>query len=562
MWSQLCVRFSLVLLLWLSFAALEVSADYFPVLSAASSWQAPLMQPWDPLRALATSITVAWTPAWNPWCAIDRYELQVRRPKGAPLRFADLEPLRYRESDPEELFWPADQEWTPWMVNYTGLSRMYIYRVPAQTAHAAQFRVRACAAAPQDGCSDYSPIQTAHTVLSAAVDKINFYIRGTGKNAPNYTEIVVNRVVIYRRRDETGLVMAVFSRLDFSLQWLQTYDTHRDRNAGLRMSKDIRRFNNTHFVFVASTISWEWHAPRSLVQQMERCGAYSFGQWAHIFAEQEHFASNFSDLQQTASQDEFGHPYAFVGVPGLGTGMGFEALTHNSGHYLVANLSQRAIIRGVAYYDYVARLYRIQDVKLTKADWYVKATPPSSPSLHNPVPTRKVSSASALIAGMAPIYTPYIGSLANRITQLVEANSTLPPYNFCFLLVTNAGVVKVDPRPRKYWVTELERIWGGASQRYDNTGRLLNIGITGDSRMCGDYVINDYREASPELCGPGGQACCSIIDAPNIAVTACGIGVSPTICGSNIVQMINRTNPKDPNSTKWPYQFRIIDWVA
>eukprot|EP00438_Fugacium_kawagutii_P000782 Skav229116 [mRNA] locus=scaffold92:742800:751373:+ [translate_table: standard] len=133
------------------------------------------------------------------------------------------------------------------------------------------------------------------TVLSAAQDKVNFMVRGMGM-----------------RRDETGLVLAVFRRMDFSLQWLRTYDTHRNRSEALQMAEHIRYYNASYFIVVASTIAWEWQAPRTLVQTMEFCGAYHFGQWAYTFAEQVHYRSNTSDLQQTASQEQFGHPYAFV----------------------------------------------------------------------------------------------------------------------------------------------------------------------------------------------------------------------------------------------------------
>ena len=35
-------------------------------------------------------------------------------------------------------------------------------------------------------------------------------------------------------------------------------------------------------------------------------------------SEQPHYPSPMSDLDQTASQQEFGHPYAFLGIPGIG----------------------------------------------------------------------------------------------------------------------------------------------------------------------------------------------------------------------------------------------------
>lgn len=500
------------------------------------------MQPWEPLRALATSVTVTWTPSWNPWCAVGRYELDARRPAGAPLRFADLEPLQYREGDAEDELWPGDAEWTLWQRCFTGAGRAYTFRTDASQGHAVQFRVRACGVSTNGncGCSSWSSVQTTHTLMTATLEKVNFQVRGMGKNAPDYTVIEVNQQIIYQRRDETGLVLAVFSRLDFSLRWLRTYDTHRLRNQSVDMARDLRRFNHTYFVVVASTIAWEWHASQTLVRAMEFCGAYHFGQWAHIFAEQPHYASNMSDLQQVASQDEFGHPYAFIGIPGIGTAMGWESLMYNSGHYMAATLKvSQAVIRGIAYYDYISRMYRLQDVVATKAELYLKSTLPKTETLHNPVPARKVVRP-PVTSAVEQRHIPYIGTLQNHITKLIEANNTVPPYNFAFVLMTSAKVLKVDPRPRHYWVTELERLWEGPSMRYwPNNGSLLFAGLSLSQRSCRDFVYHGYTEASPEKCGPNMQDCCPRIDAPNLPVMKCGTGVVPTLCRNNII--ITRT---------------------
>lgn len=487
------------------------NSEYFPDLDSQSTWDPPHFQPWDALRAVNTSVTVAWTPAWNPWGVVRRYELQARRPAGPPLKFSDLEALQHREMDPENRTWPGEASWTDWKLVYSGLGRAYTLRVPQNTGHAAQLRVRACgenaASAYRkklnntEGCSPWSAPQVAHTVLSAAIDKINFYITGAGRNDMDYTEITVNRQTLYRRRDQTGLVLAIFSRFDFSLQWMQSYDTHRDRQESLRMSKDIRRFNQSYFVVVASTIAWEWRATRALAQTLEYCGAFHFGQWVHTFAEQAHYSSPKSDLQETASQAEFAHPYAFIGIPGIGAGMGWESLMYNTGQYISTVGVPKAIVRGIAYYDYVARVYRLQDVLAPKADFYLKNIPPAHDTIHNPLPASKAKSSLTALMPARP-YSPYVGTLQQHFTAIIEANLTVPPFNYAFLIVTVAGVQRVDPKPKKYWVTELERVWSGKSARYwPDTGELLQAGVELDQRKCFTYVYYGWAEASPEGCG-------------------------------------------------------------
>lgn len=335
------------------------------------------------------------------------------------------------------------------------------------------------------------------------------------------------------------------------------------------MAEHIRFYNASFLIVVASTIAWEWQAPRTLVQTMEFCGAYHFGQWAYTFAEQVHYRSNSSDLQQTASQEQFGHPYAFIGIPGIGTAMGWESLMYNTGHYLARSVkTQQAIIRGVAYYDYVARLYRLHDVTATKATFFLKGQPPLPETFHNPIPSRKKAALDFFtLASMEPAYVPYIGTLREHITKVLEANGTVMPYNFAFYLQTDAKVRKVDPRPRSWWVTELERVWGGHSMRFwYHNGTVLNDGVRSVDRSCPMFIKHNHLFADPLSCGVNFEDCCDRVDVPDFPVTECGVGVSPTLCRT--VELIQDDCPGPFELTnrttfvKWPCNFRIIDWNA
>jgi hypothetical protein len=397
-------------------------------------------------------------------------------------------------------------------------------------------------------------------VLSATQDKVNIYIRGTGKNSPSVNEIMVNEELIYRRRDETGLVVAVFSRLDLSLQWLQTYDTHRDRDQSVLMAEDIRRFDQSHFVMVVSSIAWEWHASRSLVKTLEYCGAYHFGMWAHVFAEHKHYASNKSDLDQSASDSEFGHPYAFIGIPGIGSGMGWESLMYNTGHYEPRNLQgQHAVIRAVAYYDYVARTYRLQDVVASKSDLYMKNSPPSTETVHNPYPSGTTIDSGHNISEMELKYKPYVGTMQNHITEVIEANEQVEPYNFVFTIKTYANVVKVDPRPSQYQITEFDRIWQNASARYFPDGSVHLPGVDVENRTCRDFVFHAHLEASPDTCGEDFLDCCDLIDWPGFIAAECDVGVAPTLCRDSAPFQLQRNDSVDPTA---PYGFRVISWTS
>lgn len=264
---------------------------------------------------------------------------------------------------------------------------------------------------------------------------------------------------------------------------------------------------------------------------------------------------------------------------------------YNTGQYLAVNVKpQDAVIRTIAYYDYVARIYRLQNIEAPKASWYRSAMPPLAGSLHNPgqQTSQSTMASNSIIPGMDSPYKPYVGTLYEQITLLIEANQTNPPFNNGFVLLTMAGDVKVDPRPPSWWVTELERIWLGPSERYDPFGIVLLAGIAQDFRKCTDFIYFGYLEASPTSCGNNFQDCCPYIDAPGFIATTCGIGVAPTLCtNSTRLQMeplpvpapppppppppaLGNTipapppviTPIDPLLLRWPYPFRVITWAS
>jgi len=150
--------------------------------------------------------------------------------------------------------------------------------------------------------------------------------------------------------------------------------------------------------------------------------------------------------------------------------------------------------------------------------------------------------------------------MQNVITRIIEANETVPPYNFAFVLVTDAKVRKVDPRPRSRWVTEIERIWEGASARYwAHNGSLFHPGLLLNRRSCTEFMYHGFNFASPELCGDDFMDCCEKIDAPGMVAMACGLGIAPTLCKDSTVIM--QQNVSELRS-KWPFEFRVIDWTS
>ncbi|KAF4719500.1 hypothetical protein FOZ62_025224, partial [Perkinsus olseni] len=429
-------------------------------------------------------------------------------------------------------------EWSRWQPIFIGPGRVFNWEITEEVCEGCsyEFRVRAVGLRQGD-CPWSMKTLLAHTIRPGAVDRAPFEIIGTGRNNAGWGSLTVNGEVIFRRSTERGLLLVVLHRRNLHLLHMRMYDTFADADASSRMAADLKRFGSDVFVIVLSVDAWEWHATPTLAKAMEFCGAYHFGMWSRVFADHLHQPSPVADFAETASQLSFGHPYAFIGVPGIGTGMGWESLQYNTGHYLAeGGRSPRAIIRGLFYLDYIPMRYRIADVVTNTADYYLKGQPPRPETLHNPLPADKQVQPDYYVDRPDP-YTPYIGNLWNAVELLLTANETvdLPQYNltnYGFQIVLDLFLGDplnyVDARLSRsvqdsyFQMTELERVWGGPSDRIDVVRTALSGQVTplwtghntttnrsqlvmglGD-RVCGDpvvdYVINWRYNSSNQLC--------------------------------------------------------------
>ncbi|KAF4666001.1 Bardet-Biedl syndrome 2 protein [Perkinsus chesapeaki] len=464
-------------------------------------WIPPRFHEWHTARATRRSIYLAWDAASHPFDQVHGYELQVRNPVPSSMSSVDDLTTRLREA---QLLHRRD------VVDEVCEGCPY------------EFRIRAIGL--REGDSPWSlKTLVAHTIRPGLVERVPFEIIGSGRNNAGPGSFVVNGEVIFRRTTERGLLLVTLARQNLKLVHMRMYDTFTDKTASNRMASDLKKFGSDVFVIVLSIDAWEWHATPGLAKAMEFCGAYHFGIWSRVFADHLHQPSPVADFEESASQINFGHPYAFVGIPGIGTGMGWESLQYNTGHYLAkVGRSPRAIIRGLFYLDYFTMRYRLSDVVTNTANYYLKGQPPRPETLHNPLPIEKQVKPDYYVDIPDP-YTPYVGNLWNSVELLLTSNETihLPQYNltnYGFQIVLDLFLgdplnyidarLSISVEDTYFQMPELERVWGGPSDRIDvartalsgevvplwrGSNRTVNrseVVMVLEDRVCGDPAVN------------------------------------------------------------------------
>eukprot|EP00392_Amoebophrya_sp_AT5.2_P010695 g10760.t1 len=225
--------------------------------TVADLWVRPLMLPWEPLRGTKDSILVTWTTGWHPYCSVLRSVLQRRYPLSIGSMNLDL-----RNRNQEAVTWYNST------ANTVGFSRWQtVYEGPGKAfentgllpGHPYEFRVKTigknilqggygpggygggavadgaggttgvvpsagnglpdATLADHESASDWSVPQMVHTNYDPMRERFPIRLQGMSAHNPDYAIIEIDGVALYRRRDEKGLVLAVFSRWNMQLIW-------------------------------------------------------------------------------------------------------------------------------------------------------------------------------------------------------------------------------------------------------------------------------------------------------------------------------------------------------
>ena len=127
------------------------------------------------------------------------------------------------------------------------------------------------------------------------------------------------------------------------------------------MATTIRKYDYNYFVVVVSQYQWEQQFSKELGEALMHCGALNAMEMTNHFSPR--FGNmttflNIYDKQQVRQpRTNLYHPYAFVGIPGLSAGMGFERLRANQGFYLNAAIYPYADLTVRLRYNSLTSMY-------------------------------------------------------------------------------------------------------------------------------------------------------------------------------------------------------------
>ena len=175
-------------------------------------------------------------------------------------------------------------------------------------------------------------------------------------NNHNSTVFKVDNHTILDHAYFIGLYLAVLDRRTLKLEWSEFYNTttvpylHEfgynstgpwnlkgnysvidDFVISRTMAEKIREYDYNYFIVVLSNYAWEPFFSKELGEALHHCGALNIAEMTYHFSPRFGNGTTFEDIYNKSKYTRTNkyHPYAFVGIPGLSPGQGYERLRSN-----------------------------------------------------------------------------------------------------------------------------------------------------------------------------------------------------------------------------------------
>lgn len=202
---------------------------------------------------------------------------------------------------------------------------LIMWTAPASTAYPAGFDLEWVTFTPgMIGSTAFFPSQNdIDKNVDQKANKGKLYLRGTGYNRDVPRILILNNDGINRAGNTRGLNLTIINRDTLAIVDSITYDTYTQTGVDALTDKLNGIANNVIVCLTSRDISFSTNNNTNLLTALKRCGS-----------------SGSTDMVQGRL------PYAFVGIPDIGEGMGLEVFTATGANAPYAEISTQ-IINGI-----------------------------------------------------------------------------------------------------------------------------------------------------------------------------------------------------------------------
>lgn len=386
---------------------------------------------------------------------------------------------------------------------------------------------------------------------------VNLYIKGTGKNNHDNAEVRLGNKVIFKSGTFQGLGLIVINRDNLKVEFVNTYNTfikgpkkfitvpvidyvyNTDQSVSsvtierqILIENEYENSNNLYeklitldeksFVIIVSCYGWEKYVSNELVDLLGTFGAINIREFKNI-NEEEYKSPLYSSWnnQEIIKYRPYYHPYAFIGVRYMQSGLGYESLRTNKGNFLTTeNVPFAEILVRLKWYKYHNNYYFDDDIlgkeRLTYSDSYNMVWNATDYSLENMLGLLHYFN---MTLGYNLGFSIYNFNIDQDVIYKKTIDELIIPYQTAYDKVTLGVNVAAD----RYTFKGI-RYQEGINIRSTNYFEFLRA-VFYNERVCTyPYVYSLDKPECPN----------TAIFNTTIPILKCKIGLAPHVCDFNI----------------------------
>ena len=268
--------------------------------------------------------------------------------------------------------------WNEWSEKYSGSKRIIkLTDLNEGSFYRIKYKISSRFTTSQFSEVKLIPLQKANT-------KVNIFVQGTGRNNHDNAIVTLNNNIILKHGKFQGLAAITLNRKNLSVSSIKFFDTYHENtqneiktveyikysydengniitnneNTTIETIDPISENNNllkfleaitmSKILIIVSCYGWEKFFLYETAEYLSIFGALKIKEMANSFF----FKSNEDKFREQTilNQNLYHHPYAFIGIKGIGVGNGFEVIQTNKGNYLsTENLPHAFLIVSLSF---------------------------------------------------------------------------------------------------------------------------------------------------------------------------------------------------------------------
>ena len=496
-----------------------------------------------------------------------QYSIEISTAVDAAIK-SDSVFYRNWESTDEEiqkyLFYANESKyWGSFFNIFEGPKRVFKYeRIFSNNVYRFRFRYKV---KDRNGVIYYSQFSDIKMVYAKRTNpdsyQVNLYVKGTGRNNHDNVIVRLGKNELLKHGSFMGLYLIILDRNNLAVEHMKEYNTFlkgpkrtittpvidysvneegvvsavtnekqvtilNDYQYANELYEKLRSLNETKMIILVSCYGWEKYVTSELLDLLGSYGALYIREFKNINEEdyKDPFFNSWKN-QELIKKRPYYHPLAFVGVPNMTSGLGYESIRHNKANFIdTKNIPQAELLVRLRWYTYHKNYFFDDDIlgkhKLTYSDSYDLTFKSKDFSLLNLIPLLHYSNHTL---GFNLGFNIFNDNIKVDVKQTKPIDEEGNPYQTQYDKVTLGDKVGAD--------------------RYSYLGVNYQVGKDLREQDYYDFYYSIVHEE--KLCTPPYENSIVKKECPKssfnktIPILACQTGIAPHVCDSNVN---NKTN--------------------